>query len=73
MFSVLPGPCKGNVRESNSEASSCRSKTEYDNENRRSTTEFPVRNCHGNLVVEVVVTVNYTKYVGSRNIKYCTR
>jgi hypothetical protein len=29
VFSVLRGPCQGSIRESNSEASSCRSTEEY--------------------------------------------
>jgi hypothetical protein len=29
LFSVLRGPCRGNIRESNSEAVSCRSTEEY--------------------------------------------
>jgi hypothetical protein len=33
VFSVLRGPCRGNTRESNSEAGSCRSREEYEKEN----------------------------------------
>jgi hypothetical protein len=34
VFSVLRGPCQGNIRESNSEASSCRSTEEHKEYNR---------------------------------------
>jgi hypothetical protein len=44
VFSVLRGPCRGNIRESNSEARSCRSTEEYK--------ELSVGDSHGKLVVE---------------------
>jgi hypothetical protein len=39
VFSVLRDPCLGNIRESNSEASSCRSTEEYKEYNRFSHSE----------------------------------
>jgi hypothetical protein len=47
VFCVLRGPCRGNIRESNSEAGSCRSTEEY-----KSTTELSVGDSHGKFVVE---------------------
>jgi hypothetical protein len=65
VFSVLRGPCRGNIRESNSEASSCRSTEEYkeydrenENKNWRSTTEFSVGDGHRKLVVEEELEVS---------------
>jgi hypothetical protein len=44
VFSVLCGPCRGNIRQTNSEASSCRSTEEYK--------ELSVGDSHGKLVAE---------------------
>jgi hypothetical protein len=58
VFSVVRGPCRGNTRESNSEAvavgvqKSTRSTTEHENENRRSTTELSGGDSHWKFVVE---------------------
>jgi hypothetical protein len=64
VFSVLRGPCRGNIREWNSEAVGCRSAVEckeyreYENENLRSTMELSVGDSHGNLIAEEELEVS---------------
>jgi hypothetical protein len=62
VFSVLRGPCRGNIRESIAEAKSCRSTEEYREYNseykNESTVQVPGGESHGKLVAEEELEVS---------------
>jgi hypothetical protein len=72
VFSVLRGPCRENIREWNSESSSCSSTEEckqykeynrgYNNENWRSTRELSIGDSHGKFMVEEELETSLRKH-----------